>query len=152
MSVQLTSKPANPFRGQYSNFIAGQWAEGSTRETIAQFNPPTGKMLALIAAGSPADVGRAVAAASAAFPACSRTTAQQRQKWLLEIAARLKRRHRDFALMESLNNGKTLAEASYLDVPHAWGEFEYYAGAANSLHGETRHSASPGREFSFIAR
>jgi aldehyde dehydrogenase len=41
--------------------------------------------------------------------------------------------------MESLNNGKTLGEATHLDVPHAWSEFEFFAGAAHSLQGQARN-------------
>jgi aldehyde dehydrogenase len=83
-------------------------------------------------------VGRAVAAAKSAFPGWSRTSAEHRQQALLEIATRLRRRHREFALMESLNNGKTFSEALSHDVPAAWGQFELFAGAAYGLHGETR--------------
>lgn len=40
--------------------------------------------------------------------------------------------------MESANNGKTVAEATLHDLPEAVGQFEYFSGAAYSVHGETR--------------
>jgi aldehyde dehydrogenase len=146
MSTQASPRPqtaANPdsqrtFREEYGHFIGGQWVGSSAGETIAQHNPATGEVLAKIQAGTPEDVRRAVAAARAAFPSWSRSTAEQRQQALLEIAARLKRRHADFARMESLNNGKPIGEAMFFDVPVSWGQFELFAGAAHSLHGETR--------------
>jgi acyl-CoA reductase-like NAD-dependent aldehyde dehydrogenase len=143
VEVARTSRPAaGPrsaiFREEYGHFIAGEWVASTGGETIAQYNPATGQELARIQAGTPADVNRAVAAARAAFKTWSRSSAGERQDLLLEIAARLKRRHADFARMESLNNGKTLAEAMFFDIPQSWGQFELFAGAAHQLHGETR--------------
>jgi aldehyde dehydrogenase len=138
MNVRPAPAARSIFREEYGHFIGGKWVGSSGRETIAQYNPATGEMLARIQAGTPQDVNQAVLAARKAFPIWSRTSAEQRQEALLEIASRLKRRHADFALMESLNNGKTLAEASFFDVPQSWGQFELFAGAAYSIHGETR--------------
>lgn len=126
------------FREEYGHFIGGEWVGASGGETITQYNPATGEALARIQSGTPDDVRKAVAAARAAFPKWSRSTASERQELLMEIAARLKRRHADFARMESMNNGKPLSEAMFLDVPESWGQFELFAGAAFSLHGATR--------------
>jgi aldehyde dehydrogenase len=138
MNAAVTVAAPNPFKSVYGHFINGQWVDSTSGETIAQYNPATGEIISRIQSGNKEDVDRAVRAARAAFPAWSRSTAEQRQELLLEIARRLKRRHADFALMESLNNGKTLGEAMFLDVPQAWGQFELFAGAAYGLHGETR--------------
>src|SRR5882757_8192126 len=138
MNAAVTVAAPNPFKSVYGHFINGQWVDSTSGETIVQYNPATGEILSRIQSGNKEDVDRAVRAARAAFPAWSRSTAEQRQVLLLEIARRLKRRHADFALMESLNNGKTLGEAMFLDVPQAWGQFELFAGAAYGLHGETR--------------
>jgi acyl-CoA reductase-like NAD-dependent aldehyde dehydrogenase len=83
-------------------------------------------------------VGAAVAAAKAAFPAWSRSSFEERQRILSEIARRLSARSAEFARMESLNNGKTVFEATIHDVPEAVGQFEYFSGSVWSLHGETR--------------
>jgi len=141
LSAAVQSSLKYPFRQEYGHFIAGAWVSGVSGATIVQHNPATGEALARIQAGTPEDINRAVAAARAAFPAWSRSSAEQRQEILMEIAARLRRRLKDFALMESLNNGKTLAEASLHDVPEACGQFELFAGAAYGLHGETRDFA-----------
>jgi acyl-CoA reductase-like NAD-dependent aldehyde dehydrogenase len=137
-SEQTAGPGGSIFRNEYGHFIAGEWIASTGGETITQYNPATGQKLARIQAGTPADVERAVKAARTAFQTWSRSTPEERQALLLEIAARLKRRHADFARMESLNNGKTLAEATFFDIPQAWGQFELFAGAAHQLHGETR--------------
>jgi len=123
---------------EYGHFIGGEWIAGTSGETIAQNNPATGQVLARIQAGSAADAHRAAEAARSAFPAWSRSSASRRQELLLEIARRVRARAADFALIESLNNGKTFAEAKAFDIPHAIAQFEYFAGAAYSLHGETQ--------------
>jgi len=105
------AKPATKlFRNEYGHFVGGNWVRGETGRLIDQINPATGEVLASIQAGSPLDATRAVEAARSA----------------------------DYALMESLNNGKTITEASYWDIPNTIATFNYFAGAAHTLHGETR--------------
>jgi aldehyde dehydrogenase len=137
MAAAVVNVSKKIFQDEYGHFINGKWEQGESGKTITQYNPATGVALSRIQAGSPPDVDKAVKAARAAFPRWSRSTAQQRQALLNEIAARLRRRADDFALMESLNNGKTLAEATSFDLPLSYGQFDYFAGAAFTLHGET---------------
>jgi aldehyde dehydrogenase len=137
MAVPLAIESRKVFEEEYGHFINGRWEKGVSGKTITQFNPATGEALSRIQAGSAPDVDKAVKAARAAFPRWSRTTAQERQALLNEIAARLRRRTNDFALMESLNNGKTLSEATAFDLPLSYGQFDLFAGAAFGLHGET---------------
>jgi aldehyde dehydrogenase len=125
------------FRSEYGLFINGEWLSGATGKTIEQFNPATGEVLGRIQAGSAPDVIHAADAAAQAFPKWSRTTSRERQQILLEMARRLRARSGDYALMESLNNGKTVAEASFWDVPKSAEVFEYFAGGGYSLNGET---------------
>src|SRR5258705_367811 len=95
----------------FGHFIAGQWVEGNSGETIELYNPATRQILAHIQSGNAEDVDRAVNAAHEAFPNWSRTSPMERQRILLAIADRLKRRQSDFAMMGTLNNGKTIGEA-----------------------------------------
>lgn len=126
------------FRPEYGHFINNAWVEGSTGQTIAQLNPATGEEIGRIQAGGPRDIENAVAAASAAFATWSKSAPQERQELLLEFAKRLSARVGDYALMETLNNGKTISEATAWDIPSAITQFELFAGAAYTLVGETR--------------
>jgi acyl-CoA reductase-like NAD-dependent aldehyde dehydrogenase len=56
---------------------------------------------------------------------------------LVEIARRLKARLEDFAMLETLNNGKPISESLHFDLPTAIGQFELFAGAAWHLHGQS---------------
>jgi aldehyde dehydrogenase len=120
----------------YGLFIDGKWIAGDSGETIALENPATRQVIAHIQAGNAVDVGLAVDAAARAFPSWSQTPAGRRQEILLAIAQRMRERSFDYAMLESLNNGKTINDAFYADVPQAINLFEYYAGAAFHLKGE----------------
>lgn len=125
------------FQAEYGHFIAGEWVGANGGKLIDQINPATGAVLASIQAGTAQDAIAAVDAASAALPGWSATSSEERQDIMVEIARRLKARAGDFAMMESLNNGKTITEATYWDIPMATGSFSYFAGAAHTLKGET---------------
>ena len=124
----------SPFkRTTYSHFIDGEWVEGASGEVIEQRNPATGELIATIAAGNAKDVDRAARAAHAALPKWSASSAEERQALLNEIARRLRARVADYAMMESLNNGKTIVEATVHDVPFAAEIFSYFAGSAHLM-------------------
>ncbi|ATE65147.1 aldehyde dehydrogenase family protein [Rhizorhabdus dicambivorans] len=136
-SIANRKTATNLFQREYGHFIGGEWTGTSRGATIVQSNPANRAPLAHIQAGDARDVALAVDAAHRAFPAWARTTARQRQEILLEMAARLRRRALDFALMESINNGKTINEAIYFDLPQAYGQFEFFAGVIHALRGES---------------
>jgi acyl-CoA reductase-like NAD-dependent aldehyde dehydrogenase len=114
----------------YGHFIDGEWIEGHSGKTIELTNPATRQTLAHIQAGDAVDVNRAVDAAYAAFPAWARVAPAKRQAILRAIADRLRERHLDYAMMDSLNNGKPITDAFNHDITGAIGLFDYYAGAA----------------------
>lgn len=135
-TIQLSTQTA-PILAEYGHFINGEWVQGASGETIDLFNPATGEAISKIQSGSAPDVIRAVAAAKAAFPKWSRSSAAERQELMMEIARRLKARIHHYATLETLNNGKPIRESMYFDLPNVISQFEFYAGAAYSLHGET---------------
>ena len=51
----------------FKNYIAGEWVESVTGETFERRNPATGELIGVYTKSGPADVERAVAAASKAF-------------------------------------------------------------------------------------
>ena len=133
----------NPYGilSEYGHFIGGEWVSSSGGETIDLMNPATGEVLSRIQSGTPDDINRAVAAAKAAFPAWSQSSASQRQEILYEMARRLKARMQDYAVFETLNNGKPIREGMFFDLPTAIMQFEVFAGAAYGIHGETHNYA-----------
>lgn len=121
----------------YGHFVAGEWIEGDSGDTIALENPATREKLASIQSGNARDVARAVEAAAAAFPQWSQSPAAQRQAIMRAIAQRIRDRQFEYALMETLNNGKPITDAYTHDIVGAIGQFEFFAGTAFHLHGKT---------------
>ena len=121
----------------YGHFINGAFEASDSGQTIDLLNPATGRVCGRVQAGNAADVKRAIAAAHAAFPAWARMYPGERQALLVEITRRFTARMFDYAVMESVNNGKTVAEAYFADMMSAKGHLETYTGAAFQVKGET---------------
>ena len=118
----------------YGHFINGHFTEPGDSEQFATINPATEEVLATVAQGSDADVDRAVAAARHAYEhVWKKTSGAERAKYLFRIARLLQERAREFAVLETLDNGKPIRETRDVDVPLAAAHFFYYAGWADKL-------------------
>jgi acyl-CoA reductase-like NAD-dependent aldehyde dehydrogenase len=117
----------------YGLFIDGEFVDGSG-EPFKTVNPATEEVLTQVSSGSPADVDRAVAAARRAFTRVwGPMRPADRSKYLFRIARILQERAREFAVLESLDNGKPIRESRDIDVPLAAAHFFYHAGWADKL-------------------
>jgi acyl-CoA reductase-like NAD-dependent aldehyde dehydrogenase len=97
-------------------------------------NPATEEVLSEIAVGTEADVDRAVKAARRAHTRVwGPMRPADRGKYLFRIARILQERAREFAVLESLDNGKPIRESRDVDVPLAAAHFFYHAGWADKL-------------------
>jgi aldehyde dehydrogenase (NAD+) len=118
------------------NFIGGEWVAGSLG-THPMENPSHATTIGEIARGGAEDVDRAVKAARAAFEGeWGRVPAAERGR-LLHRAAELVREHEEeLGEIESADCGKPIQQAR-TDARMLARYFEFYAGAADKLHGET---------------
>jgi acyl-CoA reductase-like NAD-dependent aldehyde dehydrogenase len=117
----------------YGLFIDGEFVDG-TGTPFKTVNPATEEVLSEIATGSEADVDRAVRAARRAFTKVwGPMRPADRGKYLFRIARILQERAREFAVLESLDNGKPIKESRDVDVPLAAAHFFYHAGWADKL-------------------
>jgi aldehyde dehydrogenase (NAD+) len=132
---------------RYASVIGGR--DVDTEQVIDVLDPATGKTFAEVAAGGSADVDAAVAAAQAAFPGWSRTTPAVRGRLLRNLAGLISTRREELAALESRDTGKPMRQA-YADVDVAARYFEFYAGAAEALYGDTM-TTSPDH-FSYTLR
>lgn len=135
--LQNEAIPTPSIQPEYGHFIDGEWIGSDEGETIILHNPATGAEISRIQAGTPKDVERAVSAARAAASGWADSTPNERQELLFEIARRMKANIAEYAYLESLNNGKPMAEAMMMDMPLAIGQFELFAGAAFDIKGTT---------------
>ena len=130
----LESTSVVNLKSEYGLFINGKFVAPKAGKSFVTINPATEKTLAKIAYATEPDVDRAVAAATEAFKKTwSKTSASERGKYLYRIARILQERSREFAVLETLDNGKPIKESRDADVPLAAAHFFYHAGWADKL-------------------
>jgi aldehyde dehydrogenase (NAD+) len=117
-------------------FIGGEWRKPSGGQYFDSTNPASGKPIAKIAKGTAEDVDCAVAAARQAFESWSKTPGHVRARYLYAIARHIQKHSRLLAVLESLDNGKTIRETRDLDIPLVARHFYYHAGWAQLMESE----------------
>ena len=119
---------------KYTLFIDGKWIAPSKNTYFKTINPSNEETLAEIASASKEDVDLAVKAARKAYTnVWSKMPASERAKYIYRIARLMQERAREFAVIESLESGKTIRESRDVDIPLACNHFFYYAGWADKL-------------------
>src|SRR6201993_4903123 len=115
-------------------FIDGKFVAGEG-EPDAVLNSATGEVIVKASAASPAQVDRAVAAATRAFPKWAGTRPGQRSGMLLKLADKIEAEQDEFSRLESLNCGKPYARVLADEMPAIVDCFRFFAGAARCLSG-----------------
>ncbi len=126
--------------------IGGESVEAADGQTFDIVNPADGTVVATAPLGGREDVDRAVAAAQAAFEerkGWASWAAGKRGRTLAKFAALIKANTEELARLESRNVGKPISGARG-EVTGASLVFDYYAGAANKIFGQTIPVSKPG--------
>src|SRR2546430_16420358 len=117
-------------------FINNQWVAPTSGQYLESINPANGKPLAQVAAANSADVDAAVAAARAAFESWGKAPGHVRARYMYAIARHIQKHSRLLAVLEALDNGKTIRETRDLDIPLVARHFYYHAGWAQLMASE----------------
>ena len=121
-------------QSDYNLFIDGKFVSSKGGKRFATINPANEKVLAKVTQATAADVDRAVKAATNAYKKTwSKLSGADRGKYLFRIARILQERAREFAVLESMDNGKPIRETRDTDIPLAAAHFFYHAGWADKL-------------------
>ncbi|HEX7952287.1 MAG TPA: aldehyde dehydrogenase family protein [Burkholderiales bacterium] len=122
----------------YQNLIGGKWQPASDGRTLDMVSPSDGQAFARIARGIRADVDAAVRAARHAFEegAWGKMTAVERGRLMAKLGEAILAHHEELSQLEARDCGKPLKQAR-ADITAAARYFEYYAGAADKVHGDT---------------
>jgi len=119
------------------HFIDNRWVAPASGEQIPVVDPSNGEIFDAIARGNQVDVELAVGAARRAYEgAWGRLAAAERGRLLMKLAQSLQDHHEELAQLEARDCGKPLKQAR-ADATAIVRYFEFYAGAADKLHGET---------------
>ncbi|MFR8317311.1 MAG: aldehyde dehydrogenase family protein [Catenibacillus sp.] len=125
----------NYIKDSYKLFIDGVWVDASDGATFKTYCPATGEALAVCAQATRADVDRAVDCAWKAFESWKKTTATERADLLMKIADRIDANKETLAMIEAIDNGKSIRETMAIDVPYAADHFRYFAGVIRAEEG-----------------
>src|SRR5205809_1652521 len=119
-------------------FIDGEWRDAASGKTIEVVNPATEEVIAEVASATRADVDAAVASARAALDGpWGKMSARDRGRIVWKIGEKLMEQADEIARLETLHNGKPIFESRQIEVPAAAECFQYFAGWADKIHGET---------------
>jgi aldehyde dehydrogenase (NAD+) len=117
--------------------VNGEWVEPRSGRYYDDINPSTGDTIARVADGDASDVDAAVKAARAAFEGWSSMHPADRGRILYKLAELTRERQQELAEIDAIDAGKPVTNSLRVDIPAAIDCFEYYAGWADKIHGET---------------
>ncbi|HXG26187.1 MAG TPA: aldehyde dehydrogenase family protein [Candidatus Binatia bacterium] len=126
--------------------IGGETVDAADGQTFEVINPATGTSIATAPLGGKVDVDRAVEAARKAFEdpkGWAGWPAGKRGRTLAKLADLVRKNAEELAQLESRNTGKPITSARG-EIAGVWLVFDYYAGAANKIFGQTIPVAKPG--------
>ena len=149
MTIEQRSEAAGAAIQQARMVIGGEIVDALDGQTFEVTDPARGVVIATAPQGGKADVDRAVAAALAAYEdprGWSSWSASKRGRTLMKLSNLVKQHLEELAQLECRNGGKPIsgARGEILGVSLV---FEYYAGAANKVFGETIPVSKPGLDF-----
>src|SRR4051812_7441282 len=132
--------------------IGGAWRAAAAQQEIEVVNPATEQTVATVPAGTPDDVGLAVATAKRAFPEWSRTDVEQRATILAKAADLIHEHAKDLAATLTAEQGKPIAEALG-EVNHLAHGVRFYAEAATKVRGAYQELPSTmGKSYGLVIR
>src|SRR3989441_1143133 len=130
---------------EFELFAGGSWVKPASGEWFDVINPATTQRIARVPQAGKADVDAAVAAARAAFPGWSGLPGHARARYLYALAREVQRHARLLAVLESMDNGKSIRETRDLDIPLVARHFYHHAGWAPLQESEFTGSTEVGR-------
>ncbi|MDX2222193.1 MAG: aldehyde dehydrogenase family protein [Rhodospirillaceae bacterium] len=126
--------------------IGGQMVPASDGAWITSINPATEDPIGRAPAGTKADVERAVDAALKAQPGWAAKSIWERGALLRQLAAAIRARSDEVKRIEAADSGLTIANLNG-DLHKAAHHFEYFAGLATEMKGDTVPASAKGLHF-----
>jgi aldehyde dehydrogenase (NAD+) len=131
--------------------VGGKWVEAARGRTLPTVDPADGATLGEIAAGSAADIDRAVAAARAAFEGSwSRWKPFERQRAIIRLAELVEKNYDELSLLDTFEMG--IPWTRWRHPGRVVAMLHWYAAQAVTLRGETIPNSAPGEVLSWTLR
>ena len=137
-SIKISSEPKSKIQ-THKLWINGRWQESLSGKTFTSINPATEKDLAFVAEAQEEDIHKAVQSSRTAFDKgpWRRMKSKDRAKILRRMAELIHKNTDELALLETQDSGKPIKNSRTGDIPGSANAFDYYAGWADKLSGET---------------
>jgi aldehyde dehydrogenase (NAD+) len=120
----------------------GKWAPTADRTAIVSINPATGEPLARVAAATPADYGRVIGSATAAYEQWRTVPAPRRGEIIRQIGDALRAGKDALGSLVSLEMGK-IKQEGLGEVQEMIDMADFAVGQSRMLYGNTMHSERP---------
>ena len=125
---------------EIKNYIDGLFVGHSSPNSVAVYEPSTGKQYATLPDSTSGDVENAYQAAKKAFPKWKDISAEERFKILEKIAHLIEANHERLAQAESKDTGKPIWLTRKVDIYRAAANFRFFATAAMQFSSESHHT------------
>ena len=132
------------------NYIDGKLIESKSGNFFPNYNPSNGAAYALVPDSEKEDIDIAVAAAKKAFHSWSKTSKQERSDLLMRLADAIEKNAEELIIAESKDNGKTITQATNVDIPRASTNFRFFATAI--LHDYSELHEMDGEALNYTSR
>jgi aldehyde dehydrogenase (NAD+) len=119
---------------RFGHFIGGKWTKPA--RTFDVVDPGTAGVLARASQGTARDVNAAVGAARKALTGWNGLSGHARARFLYALAREVQKHAKLFAVLETMNNGKSIRETRDIDIPLVARHFYHHAGWAQLLESE----------------
>jgi acyl-CoA reductase-like NAD-dependent aldehyde dehydrogenase len=124
--------------------IGAERVPAADGRTFATLDPASGREIATVAHAGAEDVARAVAAAREAFDGPWKALApSERSRLIGALADAIEANQEELAQIESLDNGKPVKLAQYVDVRGTVAHLRYYAGWPTKIEGSVLPVTAP---------
>lgn len=150
MARKRNTYTANSTLPTQRSYVDGAYLSNKNGDTFETRYPGSDRTICEVEIADHDVVDDAVASALAAFQTWSQTPAAERGAILRRAAAILRERNDELAELETLDTGKPISETSVVDIATGADVIEYYAGVAQSIHGQ--HVDLPPDAFAMVRR
>ena len=131
----MAAAPAHKTR--WSSIIDGKAVEPDNPTTFSVHEPPTGAEIAQVVNADADTVAKAVASSRAAYESTwGEMSPRERAGLMRQVARKLQEHAEELADLESMEVGKPKRDAGRFDVAFSHTCFDYFAGLADTLHGD----------------
>ncbi|XP_065053435.1 aldehyde dehydrogenase family 16 member A1-like [Rhopilema esculentum] len=137
-SAEIAKRWIASHNGLLGHFIDGKWVKPEGRKRYDSFIPATGEKLSSTIQGEKEDLDQAVAAAKKAFKDWSNLSPHKRARHIYSIARHVQKHIRLIAVLESLDNGKSIRETRDADTQIVARHLYHHAGWAELMETEMK--------------